>query len=735
MAAAHLLACVSSLAIASQSPAQHAGETPVTPSSQAQPAVKRSPNAEQPGEIVVTGTRSDVIATTDRTSFSVANDLQIQNGTLADALRAVPGVEVDIEGRVSLRGDPGVTILVDGRPSAMLRGESRGDALTSMPAGQIDRVEVITNPSAAMSPEGSGGVINLVTKRVRPNTRFATVRASLGSRGSGNISVNGAMSGKKLTLSGDAGYRRFEGLANADLDRVRVNPTTGTTITTRQRSDIETVMSMRTARVTAEYNISPKSKLTGDLTYRGGNQDVARADYSVSQQPLAAFDRVSNVAMKLRSLDGRISWRRTLPGRGHELAVDLDIEQARQRRRIDGLTNFDTAPTNVERISNAVERTDIDSKLDYKRPIGKDGSLNLGYQGAFSTSRFDFRGHRGPSVDTLLRVPGLTNLFDFSQAVHAFYGTYQFDAGKFEAQIGLRAEQVELDIDQITDRISIERDYFRLYPTAHLGYELSGTEQLRASYSRRIQRPSAQDLNPYTIYLDPLNLRRGNPFLRPEVTNSFEASWQRRKGSTFYSITGFYRTSQGGVTDIVQDLGDGVFLNTRANLATGERVGVEVVANGRLTKKLTYNASGTFLWNEIDPRQGGVGAKRSGTTGTVRASLTWQPDTKDFFQLSGNLSGRQLIAQGFRSPGGVLNLGYRRKLDERFSLTLTGQNVLGTARQRTVIDTAVLRDRIRQSGFGPIVMLGLSWNLGSQSGRRRPEPAFEFDQGAAAPIG
>ena len=716
MAATCLFACASWLVLAAQT-----SSAPQAP-----------PQAPAPGakDVVVTGARSDVIASTDRTSFSVANDLQVQNGTLADALRAVPGVEVDLEGRVSLRGDPGVTILIDGRPSALLRGDSRGDALSSMPAGQIDRVEVITNPSAAMSPEGSGGVINLVTKRVRPDTRFATVRANIGDRGRGALSVNGARSAGKLTLTGEAAVRRFTGEQEAELDRVRFDPVTGAAITTRQVSELEAKMAMGTARIGAEYAISPKSRVTADLNYRTGRQEIDRLDQSVSDVPAGTFDRAADMNMRLRSLGGRAGWRQTLPGRGHELTVDLDVENLRQRRVMDGVTDFAAAPASVERISNMIDRTEVDTKADYKRPIGKDGSLNLGYQATFLDAEFDFRGIRGASLAALAPVPSLTNLFGFGQAVHAWYGTYQFDTGKFEAQIGLRAEQVELDIDQRTDGISIDRDYFRLYPTAHLGFELSAAEQLRASYSRRIQRPSAQDLNPYAIYLDPLNLRRGNPFLDPEVTDSFEASWQRRKGPAFYSVTGFYRTARGGVTDVVQDLGNNVFLNTRANLATAKRAGVELVANGRLSKKLTFNASGTLLWNEIDPRQSGVAAKRSGTTGTARASFTWQPTAKDFFQLNGNYSGRQLIAQGYREPGGILNLGYRRKFDDRYSLTVTAQNVLDSARQVTVIDTPLLRDRIEQSGMGPVVMLGLTINLGSQTGRRRPEPAFDFDQGA-----
>jgi outer membrane receptor protein involved in Fe transport len=361
--------------------------------------------------------------------------------------------------------------------------------------------------------------------------------------------------------------------------------------------------------------------------------------------------------------------------------------------------------------------------------MGEDRSLNLGYQGSFSQNDFTSIGARGGSLEALLPVPSLTNSFDYDQSVHAVFGTYRFLLGKLNTQAGLRVEQVDTNIEQITDALSFENDYFRAYPTLNFGYELAEGEQLRGSYSRRVQRPSPQDLNPYTIYIDPQNLRRGNPFLLPEVTDSFELGWNRRKAGQFYSLTGFFRRSRGGVTDILSDVGGGVFLTTRANLATAERVGVEAVATGRLAKTLTYNASGTFLWNEIDPKFGGFSEPRSGTTGTFRANLDWQPTPKDFFQLNGSYSGKQLLPQGYRLSSGILNLGYRRKVNDRLSLLLTAQNVLDSARQVALFETPMLRDRFEQSGLGRMFLLGLTYNLGDQGQRKRPEPAFEFQQG------
>jgi outer membrane receptor protein involved in Fe transport len=706
-------------------------ETPATAQTP-KPAPEAKAPAPEGKPIVVTGTRADVIATPDRVSFDVANDLQVQTGTLADALRAVPGVEVDLEGRVSLRGDPGVTILIDGRPSAMMRGESRGDVLMSMPAGQIERVEVISNPSAAMSPEGSAGAINLVTKKARKDTRSLTARATAGAHGRGSLNLSGAVSNGPLTATGDVGYRRFTADARATQLRSRLDPATGTFLDSRQDSIVENTNEGGSARISIDYDLDKQNRLGTEISFRKMRGDAERIDSFAAANPAASYVRTSAIDLAQEAFDSRVSWKRTLPGKGHEFLAEVEVETGKIAREVAAVTDFASVPDAYERIRNAGHRAEYTGKLDYKRPMGKEGSLNLGYQANVTTNDFDYSGARGASFETLQPLPGINNSFAYDLTIHALYGTYDFQIGKLETQAGLRLEAAETRIDQITDAVRFERDYFRAYPTLHLSYPLSKADQLRASYSRRIQRPSGQDLNPYIFYVDPQNLRRGNPSLLPEVTDSLEASWQHRKGGDFYSLTGFYRRSRGGVTDLLSDLGGGVFLTTRANLASGTRTGVEAIANGHFTKTLTYNASATFVWTRIDLRLAGAPAERSGTSATVRANLSWQPTPKDFFQLNAVYSGRQLLPQGYREASGVLNLGYRRKINDRLSVLVTGQNVLDSARQTVLFETPLLRDRVTQRSGGRIVLLGINWNLGS-TGRKRQEPGFEFQGGGETP--
>ena len=706
-------------AAAAQAPAQS------TPPSQAQ--------RPRPGQsITVTGQRSAIVTTADRISFNVSNDLQAQTGTVADALRNVPGVEVDLQGGVSLRGDPNVKILIDGRPSSVLSGDNRGDALLSMPAGQIERVEVITNPSAAMSPEGSAGVINLVTKRARQGTRAATGRLTLGGTDRYGLNLSTSQSTPGLTLSGEAGYRRFAGSGDATQLRSRLDPVSGATIDSRLDATMENVFSALTGKLAVDRDINKSDRLSAEANYRRFAIDMHRDDVFQSAVPGTSYDRRSDAELRNRGISGKLSWRHSFSSKGHELVADLQADKARFTRDIRALTDFDAAPDNFEHIRNTGDRTNYNPKLDYTRPIGDTDSLNVGYEGDYTATEFDSFGARGPADDALVVVPGLTNRFDYDQRIHALYGTYKFQRGKLDTQAGLRLEQAGLGIDQVTDGTSFSQHYFRAYPTLHLAYQLTKTQQLRGSFSRRIQRPSPQDLNPYTIYIDPLNLRRGNPNLQPEITDSFELGWQRRKGGSFYSLTGFYRRSSGGVTDVISDVGGGVFLTTRANLTKARRVGADAIANGKLSKTLTYNASGTLLWQEIDPAQGGLD-KRSATTGSARGNLTWQPNKKDFFQLSASYGGKTLLPQGYRLSSPILNLGYRRAITDKLNLSVSGQDVLGTARQVIVFRSPTIRDRLVQRGNGRTILFSLAYNWGKQTGRKQ-DPGFDFQQPSGGDI-
>ncbi len=714
-----------------------------TATAQDRPAPRpQTPPAQRPAdepaaeveEVVVQGVRPDIVTQADRMSYNVTNDLQAQSGSVADVLRNVPGVEVDLQGNVSLRGDGNVTILIDGRPSAMFSGGSRSDALQAMSGGTLERVEVITNPSAAFSPEGSGGIINLVTKKTTQATQSGTLRAGYGGDGRANLSLSGNRRSGALTLAGDLGWRQQSSEGEGFRERIRPGATPAAARVETNDQDTEGRFESQNARISADYDLNARDRISGELGYR---------DFSVSGTGRELFTRTDGTGAVIDSylrdgsqefgndgLNGRASWRRKF-GDQHELVVDVDASRQENERVTEAFTDVTAgAGTDfAERIGGGTTSDEWGVKVDYTRPMGERRVLKIGYELDDETNDFDNYGFRGPSFTTLAPVAGLNSEFRYDETVHAAYATYDRPFGELDVQFGLRLEQVYIDIDQITQNVQASQDYFRAYPTLNFGYQLTDSQRLRGGYSRRIARPQPQDLNPFTTYVDPQNLRRGNPNLEPEITDSFELGWQMRRGRTFYSATAFYRDSSGGVTDVAIDQGNGVVLTTRENLGEAQRLGVEFIANGQLPAGISYNLSGTVFRNDIYV-PGVAGADRSGTSASLRTSINWQPTEKDFFQINGFYSGEQLQAQGRREPFGMLNLGYRRKLTDDLSLTVTGVNVLDTAEQKVFIDTPAFSERSSQRFMQPAWFLGLTWNFGG--GPSRPEQ-FDYNTGGGGP--
>lgn len=723
-----------------QTPAPAQGRTQGQTQGQGQTqAPAQTPPAEgQPATVegvTVTGRANDIRTSIDSISYSVAEDLQNATGSLADALRAIPSVEVDPEGNVSLRGDANVTILVDGRPSALFEGQNRGQAVQQIPADQYARIEIMTNPSAAYRPDGSGGVINLISKpaRTRPGvTTTGSVRVNVGTDERYNVGVSAAYTKDKLTVSGDLSARHDSFLQQVDGVRERYDVGSSRFIESRNLYDISGPSEHQFGRLAVEYRLSAATQF--NLEVMGGHfQSEAFGD------SLYEFDNAAGVLASayrrsgfggpdgdFAGVTGRVLHR--FDDQGHEWSNEIrlngfDFEMGQSTQ-----TDFTlpSAPSVNEVLTSGQNNRQLGFTSAYVRPLADNAKLRLGYELDVGDITFDNRVARGPSFASLVIDPTVTNRFEADQQTHALYATYERPFGKLTAQFGLRLEQTLQDLDQITSGVQASNDYFRAYPTLHLGYELPDNQTLRASFSRRVQRPSAQDLNPFLAYLDPLNYRSGNPDLEPQETDSWELSWQRRIDQTFYQATLFYRDTTGAFTPVTTDLGGGVLLTRPDNLGARSSLGLELVANGKLHPTLRYNASLTLSEQQIDAAGIPGAVDRSGSSIGGRLSLTWQPTAEDFVQVSGLWTGDQLVAQGRRETTSLYNLGYRRKLTEKLSLQVTVRDVFDNFRSTSIIDTPTLRDRQEYFVGGRIAFIGLTYSFGN--GRPRQEQ-FDFSTG------
>lgn len=742
-----LLMCGAALAPATASDAQVVTRPiPQEPAAGAQPAQPATPQtgpapsteaATTVGDVVVVARSADVRSSIDSTSYSLANDLQASSGSLADALRNVPSVDVDPQGGVSLRGDSNVTILIDGRLSGVLTGEGRAQALLQMSAAGYSRIEVMTNPSAAYSPEGGGGVINLISKpSVVRDSASGAVRANVGGNGRRNVGANGAWTRGGLTVSGDAGVRQDLVLQETDRLRERLDPVTGAVVgTTRQTQDVDGYNDVQSARLNAQYDVDRglqvSAEVRGTFIDNGANAIEVYEDTSGSGVPAGRYVRDRNVVFDGESLGVITRAIRRLDGDGHEWTTELRLDRNRNAFALGAVYDYDlpAAPDVFEQSYMRNTQSLIGFTSAYVRPTVDGGKIRAGYELEARDVSLDNATSRGAEPSALVADPSVTNRFQAEQVVHAAYATWERPFGELTAQLGLRLEYADIRLNQITTGVLSDQDYFRAYPTLHLGYQLTDSQQLKASYSRRIQRPSPGQLNPFTTYQDPLNRRSGNPDLEPQETDAFEIMWQMRAGQTFYQATAYYRDTQKAFTDVVTDAG-GFFLTRPENLGSRRDTGLELVANGSLHPTLRYSASANVFRQEIEAAGLTDDARRSATIVSGRASLNWQPTSKDFLQVSAIWQGDVLQAQGVKETGATVNLGYRHKLTEKLAFQATVRDVLGTFGDTTTYQTPTFRDRSERRYGGRAWYVGLTYTFG-QTPKRPQDPQFDFQAPAS----
>jgi outer membrane receptor protein involved in Fe transport len=706
---------------------------PASPAAPQTTAPAREENRVE--DVTVTARTTDVRTSIDSISYSLADDLQASTGSLADALRNVPSVDVDPQGNVSLRGDSNVTILVDGRPSGVLSGEGRAQALQQLQAGNYARIEVMTNPSAAYSPEGSGGVINLITKptTVRPGAvSTASVRANIGDNGRWNLGLSGSRAAGPVTLSGDLGIRQDTIEQRIDRERERLDPVSGLFLPSTQTQDLDLESGGYYARLGLEYRVTDKTQLTLEARAVDFQTDGAGVEQFQARNAAgavtSAYARDARIDQSFVSQGLTARLLRKFDDAGHEWTNEVRFDRGDNDLFV---TNANTPITpagalSYERVVNDGGFTTLAFTSAYVRPLGEAGKLRLGYELEIRKPEQNNSVLRGATPGGLVVVPALTSQFEAEQTVHALYATYERPlTEKLSAQFGLRLEQADIEVDQISAGARATQDYFRAYPTMHLSYQLSETQTLRGSYSRRIQRPQPFQLSPFVSYSDPLNLRSGNPNLEPQETDAFEAMWQRRVGQTFYQATAYYRDTRKAFTEAAIDQGGGVLLTRPENLGARRDTGVEFVANGRLHPTLRYNASLNVFHQELDASGIAGGRDRSGNQVSGRLALNWQPTPADFVQISGMWSGETLLAQGTREAAGMVNLGYRRKLTEQVAFQLTVRDVLDEFGDKTTYDTPSFRDRTERRFGGRAAYIGLTWTLGSGP-RRQQDPQFDF---------
>ncbi|WP_449039025.1 TonB-dependent receptor domain-containing protein [Parabacteroides goldsteinii] len=664
-------------------------------------------DANQLGEVEVVAKRPQMRFEIDRKVFDATQDIAAEGGSASDLLSNIPSVEVDNEGSVSLRGNSSVTIWINGKASG-LTADNQADILDMMPAGDIKQVEVITNPSARYSPEGTAGIINIILKDDRKPSYYGSVKVGADTDGGYQASGNINYSSSKVDAYANLNYRNREFKGGGITSRL--NTTDNSFLD--QTNDSKRQHNNWFGRFGATWHITKSDDLAFNVTgMTGGGDNSENIHYnSIDSQKNTIYtsDRITNGDSDMKMYNLELNYVHKFSENSN---IDLMVSNNQWRR--DGMNIFrqSTVYTDPSQTANPLYQTqenDIKDKTwevqaDYTNKISDMARIEAGYKGTFQRNASPVDTYTGTTAEDIRQDESLYNRFLYNQDVHALYMTYGGKWNKLSYQAGLRGEywRVDtrsLDFDQeFNGKASetFEKDYFKLFPSAFISYALPKNNELQVNYTRRLRRPWGGQLNSFRNISDASNISFGNPELTPEYSHSFELnyikSWE--SGHTL-SLSGYYRSTD----DVIQRIRflnteDNVMYTTSENVAKSQASGLEIVGKDKLFKILDLATTVNLYYSKLDGFSYLPQGAETPVIGDTDESFAWNVRMIANLSLpwgvslqgTGNYNSKQLMAQGHREPNYSVDLGLRKSfLSDRLTLSINARDLLDSRKFRTV---------------------------------------------------
>jgi len=570
--------------------------------------IELMPNLKMLGEIEVRAEKSSVIMRLDKRIFNVGKDLISQGGTAEDILRNAPGVWVDINGEVSLRSNDGVRILVDGQTSLLINGKD-SDGLRQIQANAIERIEIITNPSARYEAEGMAGIINIVMKKDDSRGLNGSVSSNVGQPDNFGIGASMNYRKKKLNIFAGSGIwyinrpgtgsYRNKFFNSVDPDSVLI-------------SNIDRIHERSSKpinfKIGTDYFINPYNTLTASFSYRKStDNNTSKLTYTDAYGDIDNIhlitERIENEIGNERNLNAFFRHRKVFDNKEHNLTTEIRYETENEfETSVFDETYFDGEFRKIDTVdfnqitTNKSDNGLVVAKSDYILPIGDNAKFEGGFQSTFRTITDDYR--VGDLINNV-EIPdsNFTNNFKYQEVIHGVYADFGSKLGPFAYQAGMRVEYSDVTSGLETDGKTRTSRYYNFFPSAFIGYDFENQSGVQLSYSRRIERPTFLDLTPFFTLRDRRNIWRGNPNIRPEYTHAIELGYLKYwdKG-TLSAIVYFRKTND--VIKRIQRLDDQFAETTitqAENLDIKRNYGIEFTYSLRLYKWWRLNGDMNFF--------------------------------------------------------------------------------------------------------------------------------------------
>ena len=564
--------------------------------------ISLSEGAEQLKEVIVRAEKTTVEIKLDKKVYNVGNDLMVKGGTVSDILDNIPSVSVDVEGNVSLRGNENVKILVDGRPSNAI---NIADALKLIPAESIDKVEVITNPSARYDAEGGGGILNIILKKGKNQGINGTFVATTGTPD--NHGVNGTVNFKseQFNLFTTQGYSYRNGPGNAMTNSRYLNDDNTTESYMNENRDNERISKSYNGNFGFDWYLDKTLTWTNTANFRkssGDNRDNVFQNY-FDENYIYQYtrNRINDEVSNSKNLEYATNFTKNFKKSGHKLTVDGSFSSNIDKNSalISDQTSNSSTISFDETINNQKQGRNL-IQTDYVLPLGKGSQFEAGYRGDFTTITTNYS-----VVQNGIPQPNFTNTLEYKEKINALYTQYGFKFKKLSSLFGLRWEDSDIDVNQLETNDYNNKKYNNFFPSAFFNYELTDNSNLSLSYSKRIQRPRGRQLNPFNNLSSNVNIFIGNPDLNPSFTDAIDLGYLKKWNKVTLNTSAYVNKTSDVFQFVRKESGDfqngiPVIISTPINLSTEYRAGFEFTLNYSPYKWWKINTNFNFFYVETD---------------------------------------------------------------------------------------------------------------------------------------
>ncbi|QHL86007.1 TonB-dependent receptor [Nibribacter ruber] len=677
-------------------------------------------------EVSVVGEKDLVEDKVDRLVYNAEKDITNAGTSASEVLKKVPGLTVDMDGNVQLRGSSNIRVLINNKPSAMM-ATSVADALRQIPADLIKSVEVITSPSAKYDAEGTAGIINIITKKNSLQGVNGVVNAGLGNRLSnmngilnyrkGKFGVNAA-AGRQWRNSPMANTRETQYKGTEGLDRL-------TQVMDGNREGL-----FQLYQFGLDYDLTPKSSISGGIRFQGGeftyNTTQASTQYLTNGNTLANT-RINNTDFDNSNFDINLDFTQQLAKPGQELSLlGLLSRSNRQTYNFTDIQNGDCQLEQREQNLNDAYNEEKTFQADYMHPFKNKHLLELGAKAILRYAESDYQFLLANPADApFALVPSRTDVFSYNQNVEAAYATYEFSLNKkYTFKMGSRYEMTQVDGDFVSTKTSVKQKYGNFIPSLAISRKLTESQTVKFNYTKRIQRPQLGYLNPFENRTDTFNIQVGNPNLQAEITNAYELGY-----STFFkngisvNASLYLRKTDNSIQAFVVPTAEGVNYTRFGNTGKNSSYGMSFFGNAKFLKRGNVSGNVNVFYIDLESTSAELNASNASMMYNLNLNTSYAFENGFSAQMAGEFNSRRVALQGKASAMANYSFAVRKEIlkkngsiglsvDNPFNEKLTQRNSFSTP---TVDQTGTTYLYNRQ------VRVLASYKFGKATGKGQPK--------------